>query len=451
MNYTAQTQANLALNGIETGVSVVPLNIIRIITVVVVIIFRKEQPLRARWPSPLFMLVMHILATILLNLYQWVIVPGTSAYNALTGSFLVSFSFAIYVILVYAICFLFFRFTLVSNLNRLRLFQADVNNNYVLSEWKFKIYKLLTSRVTLISTTVILFVIESAIAVLFSLLGYYNVISFLTGQLIVEIQACVVMLLLVFISAGMLLWGIIMEAKETGIHGFFSDAHDPLCFRKDALISLLTIPFLLITIIAQILLLLPGLNLSLGVFAVLILITRGSYYFVLIFVIFISGMTCIVSIAVRKLRGPQVNKGSEESVLIQLLNKNGEARRLFEKYCGREYCSENILAYCDVERYENLTNDFDRYEFATTMMNMYMKSGSVNEVNTTEDVIKNVQRVLDQGHESKELDGLMTQFGVELIQNMSDTFFRFSNTSEYGLIVKQDEIQKIMLAEHNLD
>lgn len=128
---------------------------------------------------------------------------------------------------------------------------------------------------------------------------------------------------------------------------------------------------------------------------------------------------------------------ADDDKAIEYLLKDEVARELFYEYAKREWSTENVLIYNDIERFkQSFENEKtsqiggkSQLEFAKEIYEKYLKGVSaVFEVNIDRIACNKVYQQLKQ---NKVDVNLFQEVEVVIRGNLLDTFSRFKNSSEY--------------------
>ncbi len=410
-------------------------------------ILRKKQPLKSRgWYPPVLLLSM-ILQSSLLLVSQWVNQPYLPISKiGLYGSAII-FALPFTVVVVYLLCLQVIRFMLITNLNRMKLVVWN-GNIAVMSEKKYLLHRMLTSDITFVISTIVVLVVQLLLGTLFTVLLQTKVMTELIAQLIMVAQSIAIMFVFIVITMAVMLWGIYVEGKERGFKNFLSPSRDPLLFRVDCIILLLLIPVTIATVTFQVLQTLPGIMMVPNRFLPIVVCTRVCLLFTGILLSLLSGGTCMIAIIYKKFFVRKTITNRYSTSLVEMLRGRDTGLEEFQEYCKGEWCSENIMAYIDIQKYHGCTNNQERFESATKIYTTYLVSGAVAEVNTARAIREQIQAHLQKG-EDDSLADMFVDFERELVLNMTDVFSRFSQTAEYKRMAEQQAIQRKEMAKHN--
>ncbi|KAL0484882.1 hypothetical protein AKO1_003647, partial [Acrasis kona] len=234
----------IIINSVDSAFRYVPVLICEIVLLVLVILWRDKQPLKARGFIPAFVICCNIFGTLVSAATNWTNLPylPSNVYPVVTnatkqwpalGTLLTSFA------LSFQIC----RFNITTYLNRRKTHghqeddATDDTSHYKMPRW----YKPCTSNITLAVGIVILLVFECSLLVTSSVLSSLQTAFrfFLFSQIVF------LSLLFVFIACCFIIWGFYYEIKYDGIRGYLSVVRDPLLFRLDTvLLVMLIVPLI---------------------------------------------------------------------------------------------------------------------------------------------------------------------------------------------------------------
>ncbi len=358
------------------------------------------------------------------------------------------------VIVVIILCLQVMRFIIITNLNRMKLVAWN-GENAVVNPNMYRFHRFMTSDKTFVVTTLIVFVVQSIIAAVLIALIHTSILTEAIAQIVMISQGCAFAVVAVLIAAIVVIWGLIKEGKDEGFSNFFSTVRDPLLFRLDFALLVTLAPFTLSAITFQILQTLPSVQAVPVRFLVILICTRVSLFFMGILMTLLSGGTCMIAIIYKKLFGKKKIAGHSSTTLVDLLEGRDSARDVFGvwlQYCKGEFCSENILAYMEVQKFNACTNNLERHELATKIYTTYLTVGAIAEVNVPKGLSEQIHSVLATGVNGSvdSLSDIFVDFERELIMNMMDTFSRFSQTSEYKSMEQKRVLQRKEMVKHNL-
>lgn len=120
---------------------------------------------------------------------------------------------------------------------------------------------------------------------------------------------------------------------------------------------------------------------------------------------------------------------------IQDILSNDKYRKYFKTHMVKEYDSENLLFYEEVQSYKNLTKE-TRIKFSKVMFNVFLSQGSIYELNCGKSLRKKIEGNLDSGNED-----LFDELLGEITKNsILPSFERF---------LKSDLLIEMQKEEHN--
>jgi hypothetical protein len=122
--------------------------------------------------------------------------------------------------------------------------------------------------------------------------------------------------------------------------------------------------------------------------------------------------------------------------LMKSIFFNDDFRESFEKYCKEEYSIENFSFQVDVIKYENIINKKARNEMATKIYEKYLTDDALLEINTSGTKRKKVFQKIEMNEVDSNLFGDILK---DVHLNLSDTYSRWINTSEYQLIIQKSQ------------
>ncbi len=348
MNTTASnvslTLANgyIVINSLDTSFNFAFMETMRVILLVLVTVWRKEQPLRARGPLPVLVLLCQIFNHFILITSYWTNMPQLppNVYPKVSTS-LQFFSFFLTVTLIYLFAYQVVRFNIVTNFNRNKVvtFQ-ELNNshNYQTPTW----YKIATSNITLLVSASAVLIFE----LLFSVMCYLVQEFVPTSRLIIGYIFVIEMLgasaIFILTAAGFMFWGFYQEFKHEGFSGYLSAVRDPLLFRFDTIVMLSLSIACVISVTGVLLQNSPAIIANPSSYVAVTVVIRIGYYLGAWGFLMISGLASCIMIIKRKLtKVPEVQEHDSSDAYGQLrsiLNANGAKRRLFETFCKGEFC-----------------------------------------------------------------------------------------------------------------
>jgi hypothetical protein len=342
-NFTDRTQpyqeVYLSAAVVELSSHVV-LNIIRIVTIILLLLWRKKQPLRTRHPIPILLILVEMLLyepSSIIDLVRFMVDTGGAALFSDT------LRFTTLVALHYVVLNLFVRYYIIKNLNRLKINISTQNTNNI-SKIRYQFYKFITSQLALYLGLFIIIAEQLAICILLASLSGVGSIPSATALLAEIIQGSAHMGVLGVIILLFILWEVIPAVRERGMKGVLS-YNDPLNIRLDSVFFILAVLFGMAgaaCFVTQ--QQLPYSDKTNVLKAVLFFFFTVLLILMNVFLLLASGLSCILLILKRdyfsKEKALQVD---EENEMEKVLN-DSTGRKLFEKYCDMEFSSENYLA-----------------------------------------------------------------------------------------------------------
>jgi hypothetical protein len=224
--------------------------------------------------------------------------------------------------------------------------------------------------------------------------------------------------------------------KQGGLSIRFFTERDPLNYRIDAILLFIQVPIALICV-GYILLKQYFYGTAAGAtFAILHIATdviwRGCF-------IVAAGFSCIITIVWRLMYQVLIvnqqnkKKGKTKQELMQKFLERKSSRKIFSDYCQREFSTENLSAWDDIEKYLDIKDPTQKLVECKRIYEIYVNSGdSTLEVNIPTWCRQNVvNNLMIAEKEPAVLDTIYDEFQREVLQNLLDTFSRFSMTSAY--------------------
>eukprot|EP01080_Neovahlkampfia_damariscottae_P000520 gene520-8033_t len=411
---------------------------------IVCMIFRTEQPLKSRGIVPFVVLFMMQFYYFSSFVNHFLTRESRERFGCIFQQF---YKIPCVMVLSTIILLDFSRVVLVLNLNRNKNIIRNISSHTIIRI--LRIFKILTSDVSVICITIGIFVVVTIIN--FIAYAVYNFRCGLSNTVqllwLPYVFLCVIGIFVVLVVDAVLSIQSFIRCKCYDI--FFKD--DPFYFRVQQTIGVGSI--MISASMGFIAIIAPALRLSerksylfISYFMMLIFFTAISYVFLFYLVISILGITIVkklISICPQKRKRIQDQLESESAFTACL--KKDEMLELFKKFADSEWSSENYLIHSDILRYKSLPIE-QRKEFALNIWDVYLNGTSSRlEVNVNQRECENVKRNIDNDLLEIELFDVILK---EVEGNMKDTFGRFRFTKEYQRFSFHKELIKEQINEH---
>ncbi|EFC44432.1 predicted protein [Naegleria gruberi] len=467
--------------------------IISITVLILMIIFRKSQPLISRLSTPYLGMIALMVESLLIYIIQRSVLvdqlfkdstnwsSGDLAANWIANIVMIFVNtLNLTAILAYLIQVLRFQLMkyLYNILHQLRKSQSNISQSSLL-----KNLKRFTSKKVVNSILLTFVILNLLYWTLWVILRRCDVISLTAYTYIISISYIIIIFALSLVISGTAVVDFIYsmikqhssnkksieETKKTkvdlqivkekissmGIHKWLISMDTPLYFRGE---MLLYIVFFILLIVNQ----------SLGMSTLPFRYDNEQSYrnvltndviafifevvYVAVYILVFGGYSLLIIISnkirfkLRKVPETLVSDQEENREMLELIG-NSYGREIFEAFCRKEFSVENLYLFLDLQEKEKLdsNNANDINNFIERIYNTYIKNGSEMEVNIPSSCSKEFKKLLQvsnnqesemvdlkQNNPMKEqADECFLNLRDNVIMNLSDTFSRFVLTSEY--------------------
>jgi hypothetical protein len=220
----------------------------------------------------------------------------------------------------------------------------------------------------------------------------------------------------------------IKKFKKGPIYFFW--VHDPLLFRLEALIAAVFFAAMTIGIVVYF------------KYPALYPYARAicfdvAYFFAL--PLFGNGLITLIQVYryIIKCVNPSNQQENEKDMLILLADD--EFYSLFQKYCQKEFSSENLVVFSMLDKLKNKgTMDFESFDH---LYQTYIRSGSNFELNLPSALQQECSKLHLEKSEKKqsvEYQQLHNLF-MEVISNLEDTYNRFKSTTVFSVYIQEKQ------------
>lgn len=131
-------------------------------------------------------------------------------------------------------------------------------------------------------------------------------------------------------------------------------------------------------------------------------------------------------------------KNRDNSSSLYDLIKDKEKYDMFYEFCEKEYSTENLLSYKDIQKYKTLIENDERLKFARYIHNLYLNGNLSNmEINVSKTLISEVISAIDRNQIGP---SLFSSIEREILTNLSDTYSRFLFVPQYIEYTKSKDV-----------
>eukprot|EP01080_Neovahlkampfia_damariscottae_P010845 gene10845-3465_t len=162
--------------------------------------------------------------------------------------------------------------------------------------------------------------------------------------------------------------------------------------------------------------------------------------YILVFLVVILSLTITIILSFKKI----FLKKEMEYHQLDAIFENDEYKESFEKFCVEEYSIENFSFRVDVMKYKKI-NQKSKREMAIEIIEKYLTSESLLELNTSTIKIDRIKNIIDSGTLLKDdlFDSVLNDANI----NLFDTYSRWISTKEFQLIKQKGIIIGSVLTE----
>jgi hypothetical protein len=135
---------------------------------------------------------------------------------------------------------------------------------------------------------------------------------------------------------------------------------------------------------------------------------------------------------IRKMLSEKSEKKNTKKSILTVSLENTIIRKKFWEFCKKEFNSENIEFWQDVQEYKNLSNFNERKNMAFQIYNLYFLSNSQKELNITDEEKNEMKLLLITKYDDKNITPyLFIEYESLITGLLTDPFSRFSKTNEF--------------------
>jgi hypothetical protein len=254
-----------------------------------------------------------------------------------------------------------------------------------------------------------------------------KVINFTTAYALMAVFSIVPGVAFFIIIGIAFVYDLYQDVKKHSWRGFLTE-RDPLNYRLDAILLFICAPTAILNAIlvvifsnAAIYSTPTGVAIH-AIFVVIDPVWRTCF-------LLCAGLSCVIVIVYRSIVQYTQNKKRKETKQerIQRLLKKRESRDMFQQYCQREFSTENLYAWSDLELYHDIKEEKAKIEECHRIYDVYIKVGeSVLEINLPIECRNTVKKNLSLLEGNLELQStIFEDFQREVLQNLLDTFARY--------------------------